>query len=147
SHTKVIAIDEKANLGIGGTASNPDTPVASENIAYIIYTSGSTGNPKGVLVTHHNVARLLEQTQPWYGFNSNDVWPLFHSYAFDVSVWEIWGALLNGGTLVIVPYLVTRSPMDFYALLEHDKITVLNQTPSAFRQLIWAEVTSPVKRD
>ena len=114
--------------------------------AYVIYTSGSTGNPKGVVVTHHNVVRLFEQTQPWFGFNSNDVWSLFHSSTFDFSVWEIWGALLYGGKLIIVPYLVSRTPDEFYQFLGDHEVTVLNQTPSAFRQLIWAEANSRQQR-
>lgn len=108
----------------------------SDNLAYVIYTSGSTGKPKGVLVSHHNVIRLFKSTQAQFCFGENDVWTLFHSCAFDFSVWEIFGALLNGGQLVIVPYRVSRSPDVFYDLLCSQKVTVLNQTPSAFRQLI-----------
>ena len=115
---------------------NDDSP---DRLAYIIYTSGSTGKPKGVLVTHQNVLRLFTATDHWYGFNHTDVWTLFHSYAFDFSVWELWGALLYGGRLVVVPYLVSRSPEAFYQLLCAEGVTVLNQTPSAFRQLIHAE--------
>ncbi|WP_293138435.1 non-ribosomal peptide synthetase [Okeania sp. SIO3I5] len=118
---------------------NLTTSVEPNNLAYIIYTSGSTGKPKGVLIQHNNVTRLFAATQSWFSFNSNDVWTLFHSYAFDFSVWEIWGALLYGGCLVIVPYEITRSPQDFYKLLCQHKVTVLNQTPSAFRQLIQIE--------
>ncbi|MEM7346740.1 MAG: condensation domain-containing protein, partial [Chloroflexota bacterium] len=119
--------------------SNPVKSVMPDDLAYVIYTSGSTGNPKGVLVSHRNVARLLTATDDWYKFSTNDVWTLFHSYAFDFSVWEIWGALLYGGRLVIVPYWITRSPNEFYQLLVEEAVTVLNQTPSAFRQLIQAD--------
>ncbi len=119
--------------------SNPLNGTTPSNLAYVIYTSGSTGLPKGVLVNHNNVTRLFAATQPRYDFNSEDVWTLFHSIAFDFSVWEIWGALLYGGRLVVVPYLVTRSPESFYQLLWSEKVTILNQTPSAFGQLTLAE--------
>jgi amino acid adenylation domain-containing protein len=127
-----------ARLGSG----NPTTEVGPHHLAYVIYTSGSTGKPKGVLVTHHNVARLFEATQDWYGFDAGDVWTLFHSYAFDFSVWELWGALLYGGRLVVVPYWVSRSPEAFHEMLKSERVTVLNQTPSAFRQLIQADLAS-----
>ncbi len=115
---------------------NPQISVKPGDLAYVIYTSGSTGLPKGVMVEHRNVARLFSATEDWFGFNEQDVWALFHSFAFDFSVWEIWGALLHGGRLLIVPQLVSRSPEDFYTLLCSAGVTVLNQTPSAFRQLI-----------
>ncbi len=120
-------------------ATNPESAARPDNLAYVIYTSGSTGKPKGVQVTHANVVRLFAATQEWYHFDERDVWTLFHSYAFDFSVWELWGALLYGGRLVVVPYLVSRSPEAFYELLADEQVTVLNQTPSAFRQLIRAE--------
>ncbi|HEY6320765.1 MAG TPA: amino acid adenylation domain-containing protein, partial [Thermoanaerobaculia bacterium] len=111
--------------------------------AYVIYTSGSTGKPKGVMVTHGQVTRLIDQCWPLFRFGGDDVWTLFHSFAFDFSVWEIWGALLHGGRLVVVPPWVTRSPEAFRDLLHRERVTVLNQTPSSFRQLAAADLTAP----
>ncbi|MBL3645454.1 amino acid adenylation domain-containing protein [Bacillus sp. RHFB] len=118
-------------------------PLSPLNSAYIIYTSGSTGLPKGVVVPHQNVIRLFGSTEHWYDFNSEDVWTMFHSYAFDFSVWEIWGALLHGGKLVVVPHSISRSPEEFLRLLVKEGVTVLNQTPSAFYQLMQADRKMP----
>jgi amino acid adenylation domain-containing protein len=126
---------------------NANSSVSADNLAYVIYTSGSTGRPKGVQVSHANVARLFESTQSWFQFGAHDRWTLFHSYAFDFSVWELWGALLYGGRLVIVPYWVSRGPESFHELLCREQVTVLNQTPSAFRQLARAdEMAAPDTR-
>ena len=132
----VICLEEQQAALARQCAENPCSSVLPENAAYVIYTSGSTGTPKGVLVTHGNVTRLFTATQAAYGFCERDVWTQFHSSGFDFSVWEIWGALLYGGHLVIVPQAVSRSPEEFYRLLARKRVTVLNQTPSAFRQLM-----------
>ncbi|GJL50631.1 MAG: hypothetical protein NPIRA01_18580 [Nitrospirales bacterium] len=134
--TQVIRMEDAQGEISECCETNPCVPLTHEDLAYIIFTSGSTGNPKGVMVSHANVSRLFRATQDWFGFNENDVWTLFHSYAFDFSVWEIWGAWLHGGRLVIVPYWVSRSPELFYDLLLRERVTVLNQTPTAFTQLI-----------
>jgi amino acid adenylation domain-containing protein len=148
--TRVVCLDtdwEAIVTTAEESAENPTSGVTADNLAYVIYTSGSTGKPKGALISHYNVVRLFEATHHWFYFDERDVWTLFHSYAFDFSVWEIWGALLYGGRLVVVPYWVSRSPDAFYSLLCMERVTVLNQTPSAFRQLIRAEEALGIAKD
>ncbi len=118
---------------------DPDPQVRGltpQHLAYIIYTSGSTGTPKGVMVEHAQVVRLFEATRAWYDFDETDTWCLFHSFAFDFSVWEMWGAWSHGGRLIMVPRDVARSADDFHRLVCTTGVTVLNQTPSAFRGFI-----------
>ncbi|MCC6972355.1 MAG: AMP-binding protein, partial [Phycisphaerales bacterium] len=114
---QVIVLDGASRPWEQEGTDNLDVPVSPADLAYVIYTSGSTGKPKGALVTHWNVYRLFEEMQPDFGFRSDDVWTFFHSYAFDFSVSEMWGALFFGGRIVMVPHLLSRTPEDFYQLL------------------------------
>ncbi|UCJ07702.1 amino acid adenylation domain-containing protein [Chitinophaga pendula] len=106
--------------------------VSPQQAAYVIYTSGSTGQPKGVIIEHRNVISLFDATEPLFQFRQSDVWTLFHSFCFDFSVWEMYGALLYGGRLVVVPKHIARDTPAFAALLHNEQVTVLNQTPAAF---------------
>ena len=117
----------------------------SHNLAYIIYTSGSTGKPKGVMIEHGNVVRLLFNSKFQFQFSQQDVWTLFHSFCFDFSVWEMYGALLYGGKLVIVKKQDAKDTRAFLSILENEKVTVLNQTPAAFNNLIIEEKSSDVR--
>lgn len=118
-----------------GNIANPQTRLQPRHLAYIIYTSGSTGKPKGVMLEHRNVVRLMSNERNLFDFNEHDVWSLFHYYGFDFSVWEIWGALLFGGRLVVVPKAATLNPELFADVLLTERVTVLNQVPSTFDQV------------
>ncbi|WP_052808575.1 amino acid adenylation domain-containing protein [Streptomyces cyaneogriseus] len=135
--TAYLSVEDSA----GESDTDPRPGVTARHPAYVIHTSGSTGTPKGVVVTHANVVRLFDACRDELGIaaaDSDDVWTLFHSCAFDFSVWELWGALLHGGRLVVVPYTTSRSPESFLRLLRGERVTVLSQTPTAFRQLVRA---------
>ncbi|UUQ65882.1 amino acid adenylation domain-containing protein [Pseudomonas fuscovaginae UPB0736] len=138
-----LCLDQEGDWLEGYPQHNLPTLTDPDNLAYVIYTSGSTGKPKGTLLPHRNILRLFQATDAWFGFGPQDVWTMFHSYAFDFSVWEIFGALMHGGRLVIVPRDISRSPQDFYPLLLSEGVTVLNQTPSAFKQLARVACEAP----
>ncbi len=138
-NAKVVLLDADWPEIAREPITNPGGETQQDHLAYVIYTSGSTGVPKGTLISHCNVVRLFQATSAWFDFDEHDVWTLFHSCAFDFSVWEMWGALFHGGKLVVVPFAVSRTPENFYRLLDRQRVTVLNQTPSAFRQLVRAE--------
>jgi amino acid adenylation domain-containing protein len=139
---QVLNLARLMELSVAESSDPIDLASSPESIAYIIYTSGSTGRPKGVAVPHQNVLSLIAATRENFELSCRDIWTFFHSSAFDFSVWEIWGCLLTGGRLVVVPYWISRSPSDFLNLLKAEGVTVLNQTPSAFAQLIDADRVS-----
>ncbi len=126
----VLNLDKSCNYS--DTLTNPEQINTASDTAYVIYTSGSTGKPKGVLISHSNVVRLFFTETPLFDFNHEDVWTMFHSFCFDFSVWEMYGALLFGGKLVIVPKLIAQSTVEFANLVSTQGVTILNQTPSAF---------------
>jgi amino acid adenylation domain-containing protein len=134
----VIDIDDPVIDAQPVTAPPPPAP---DNIAYLIYTSGTTGTPKAVAISHHNVTHLVSALHAQ--LPTRQVWSQWHSLSFDVSVCEIWGALLAGGRLVVVPDTVVGSPQHLLALLSTEGVTVLSQTPSAFYALQTAEVPHP----
>ena len=131
------------DAAVDGGAPGDAVEVTPADAAYVIYTSGSTGLPKGVAIAHGHVTRLLDATADDFGLGPRDVWTQFHSAAFDFSVWEIWGCLMTGGRLVVVPYRTSRAPDAFAALLAAEEVTVLNQTPSAFAQLLDVDGEAP----
>ncbi len=144
---RVVELERGGGVLAGYEAGVSSVRVGGESAAYVIYTSGSTGQPKGVTVTHRNVARLFAATAQDFTFGPDDVWSMFHSTSFDVSVWEMWGALSSGGRLVVVPYWVSRDPEALYALVRDQGITVFSQTPSAFAQFEAADarIGSPLR--
>ncbi|WP_387464671.1 amino acid adenylation domain-containing protein, partial [Photorhabdus sp. RM323S] len=148
----VLGEDALAGLTVLDPNNRPDQPdsnplvpaLTARHLAYVIYTSGSTGMPKGVMVEHRHILRLFEATESRYHFNRQDIWCLFHSIAFDFSVWELWGALRYGAKLVLVPHAVARSPQELHQFVCRHGITVLNQTPSAFKAFIASDIANPL---
>jgi amino acid adenylation domain-containing protein/thioester reductase-like protein len=137
-HNDVIAIDSaklKEEL-VREKETNLATSVTANNLMYLLYTSGTTGDPKGVLQQHNNVNRLFVATNDWFHFNEKDCWLMFHPYTFDFTVWEMWGALLFGGKLVLPTIEQTQDFNQLYQLCLREKITVLNQTPQSFYTFI-----------
>ncbi|MFE7589700.1 amino acid adenylation domain-containing protein [Kitasatospora sp. NPDC057512] len=134
---------DPTDTGADPTDADRTEALTPDHAAYVIYTSGSTGRPKGVVVPHRGPVALLREGVTGFGFGPDDTWTMFHSCAFDFSVWEMWGALAHGGRLVVVPREVSRSPRALLDLLVRERVTVLNQTPSAFLALAQADADEP----
>ncbi|MHC3002885.1 amino acid adenylation domain-containing protein, partial [Gordonia sp. GN26] len=130
-----MVVDVEALAGEPVASTDP-ARVPADSRAYVIYTSGSTGRPKGVEITHRDVVTLIDAAADDFEFSATDVWTMFHSYAFDFSVWEMWGPLLSGARLVVIDRDLARDPRAFLDILVTEQVTVLSQTPSAFYQLI-----------
>ncbi|WP_178118830.1 amino acid adenylation domain-containing protein [Pseudomonas sp. SK] len=145
AESQLLSIDAQATLQALQDATDrpPACGPQPHDRAYIIYTSGSTGKPKGVCISHHNVVRLFSSTHPWFDYRNSDVWTACHAYMFDASVWEMWGALLHGGRLVIVPVATTRDPHALLDLVVREQVTVFGQIPSAFYRFMEAEADHP----
>ena len=133
--SQTIDLFKEVNGELPYPVDNPVASISPDNLLYVIFTSGSTGKPKGVLIEHKNVVRLLFNDGFQFDFNDKDVWTMFHNYNFDFSVWEMYGALLYGGKLIIVPKLTASDTLDFAELIMEEGVTVLNQTPLAFYNL------------
>ncbi|MFS8184446.1 amino acid adenylation domain-containing protein [Pseudovibrio denitrificans] len=139
-HDSLHIFEALANVAAGTVADESKLePISGQDLAYVIYTSGSTGQPKGVQIEHQQIARLIDRCEPCFQFSSSDVWSFFHSYAFDFSVWEIWGALSTGGSVAIVPEDIRHDPAQFYSMCCDQGVTILSQTPSAFRSFMSAQ--------
>lgn len=135
---EVIDLDNEALYT--GAVTNMEIINRPNDLAYVIYTSGSTGKPKGAMIEHKNVVRLMFNDKIQFDFSQTDVWTMFHSYCFDFSVWEMYGALLYGGKLIMVSKMTARDTREYLMLLKREKVTVLNQTPTAFYNLIDEEM-------
>ncbi|MEQ9405053.1 MAG: amino acid adenylation domain-containing protein [Cyclobacteriaceae bacterium] len=133
-HANILFIEDAEKIDL--EESELKVKIDPSDLCYIIYTSGTSGSPKGVMIEHRNAVRLFRNDSFQFDFTSLDVWTLFHSPVFDFSIWEIFGALLFGGRLVIVPKAIARDAASFLEVLKNDNVTVLNQTPSAFSNLL-----------
>ncbi|NOQ24119.1 MAG: amino acid adenylation domain-containing protein [Bacteroidales bacterium] len=139
----IICVEDLSDLG--NNISNIEMINKPSDLCYIIYTSGTTGMPKGAMIVHRNAVRLFFNEKFQFDFSEKDVWTMFHSHCFDFSVWEMYGALLYGGKLIVIPKIVARDVVEYYKLLCEEKVTVLNQTPLAFYNLSEIALQDPDK--
>ncbi|MCP4157092.1 MAG: amino acid adenylation domain-containing protein, partial [bacterium] len=142
----VLNLEHRETEDIHETGTRPDNRQPPTSLAYVIYTSGTTGKPKGSLIEHRNVVRLMKNDKKLFDFNHHDVWTMFHSYCFDFSVWEMYGALLYGGKLLVIPKETAKDLTHYYDKLVKEGVTVLNQTPPAFYNLAQIDKQSEVRQ-
>ena len=140
---EIVLMDGDGEKISAESSVNPTNIAKPNNLVYIIYTSGSTGIPKGVLIEHKNVVRLMANDQFPFNLSDKDVWSMFHSYTFDFSVWEMYGALLYGGKLVMIPDSARKEPLLFLEIIRREQITMLSHTPSYFYNLVNEVLSCP----
>nr|WP_253903091.1 non-ribosomal peptide synthetase [Corallococcus exiguus] len=130
---RTLLLDDEASQLARQPTHAPAVPVSADSLAYVLFTSGSTGQPKGVLVPHRGITRLVLGSD-FIRFGADEVFLQFAPVAFDASTLEIWGALLHGATLVLAPPHAL-STEELAALLRDHRVTTLWLTAALFEQM------------
>jgi len=132
--TSLLCVDDLDDALSSGDDSNPVSIGGPESLAYVMYTSGSTGRPKGVMIENRAIIRLVRNTN-YCSFGPEEVFILFAPVAFDASTFEIWGPLLNGGRLVVMPPRAT-SLDELGRVLRENGVTTLFLTTAFFNLMV-----------
>ncbi|HWK88466.1 MAG TPA: amino acid adenylation domain-containing protein, partial [Longimicrobium sp.] len=143
----VLDLAAGADALAGGDAPDPPAAAGPESIAYVIYTSGSTGTPKGAMIPHRAVVRTVVGTD-YVTLGAGDRVAQQANLSFDAAVFEVWGALLNGATLVGIPRDVLLAPAEYARALRELRITTCLHTTQVFNRHVHAvpDVFAPLRQ-